>query len=70
MKLGPGGTPKLLVSIYLVKSSISRSAYFEAALSKEWMERNSGRMELKDCSYEALEVAVNFMSGVYILPEN
>jgi len=37
------------------------SAYFEAALSKEWKERNSGRMELKDCSFEALEVAVDFM---------
>jgi len=42
------------------------SAYFEAALSKEWMERNSGRMELKDCSYEALEVAVNFMYHLHI----
>ena len=30
------------------------------------MERNSGRMELKDCSYEALEVAVNFMYHLYI----
>ena len=46
---------------HLVLSSISRSAYFEAALSKEWMERNSGGMELKDCSCEALEVAVDFM---------
>jgi len=42
------------------------SPYFEAALSKEWMERNSGRIELKDCSYEALEVAVNFMYHLYI----
>lgn len=42
------------------------SAYFEAALSKEWMERNSGRMELKDCSFEALEVAVNFMYHLHI----
>ena len=54
------------IFIDLVKSSFLRSPYFEAALSKEWMERNSGRMELKDCSYEALEVAVNFMYHLYI----
>ena len=38
-----------------------RSAFFEAALFKDWRETNSRRMELKSCSFGALEVAVNFM---------
>ena len=36
------------------------------ALSKDWMERKEKKMELKDCSVEALKVAVNFMYGINI----
>jgi len=47
----------------------STSEYFEMALSKDWMEKKEKRMELKDCSAEALNVAVNFMYGINI-PED
>ena len=46
-----------------------RSEYFEAALSKDWMERKEKKMEVKDCSVEALKVTVNFMYGINI-PED
>ena len=46
-----------------------RSEYFEVALSKDWMEKKEKKMELKDCSVEALNVAVNFMYGINI-PED
>ena len=39
------------------------------ALSKDWMEKKEKKMELKDCSAEALNVAVNFMYGINI-PED
>ena len=46
-----------------------RSEYFETALSKDWLEKKENKMELKDCSTEALHVAVNFMYGINI-PED
>ena len=42
---------------------LNRSEYFEMALSKDWLEKKERRMELKECSAEALHVAVNFMYG-------
>ena len=39
------------------------------ALSKDWLEKKERRMELKECSVEALHAAVNFMYGINI-PEN
>ena len=47
----------------------NRSEYFEMALSKDWLEKKEKKMELKDCSAEALHVAVNFMYGINI-PED
>ena len=47
----------------------NRSEYFEMALSRDWLEKKEKKMELKDCSAEALHVAVNFMYGVNI-PED
>ena len=47
----------------------NRSEYFEMALSKDWLEKKERRMELKECSVEALHAAVNFMYGINI-PEN
>jgi len=47
----------------------STSEYFEMALSRDWLEKKEKKMELKDCSVEALHVAVNFMYGVNI-PED
>jgi len=47
----------------------STSEYFEMALSKDWMEKKEKKMELKDCSAEALNVVVNFMYGINI-PED
>ena len=47
----------------------NRSEYFEMALSKDWLEKKEKRMELKECSVEALHVAVNFMYGINI-PED
>jgi len=44
----------------------SMSEYFEAALSKDWMEKKERKMEVKDCSVGALNVAVNFMYGISI----
>jgi len=47
----------------------STSEYFEIALSKDWMEKKEKKMEIKDCSVEALKVVVNFMYGINI-PED
>ena len=47
----------------------NRSEYFEMALSRDWLEKKEKKMELKDCSAEALHVAVNFMYGINI-PED
>jgi len=47
----------------------STSEYFEMALSKDWLEKKEKEMELKECSAEALHVAVNFMYGINI-PED
>merc|ERR1719239_1926356 len=38
-------------------------------MSKDWMEKKEKRIELKDCSSKALEVAVDFMYGINI-PKN
>ena len=48
---------------------LNRSEYFEMALSKDWLEKKERRMEIKECSVEALHVAVNFMYGINI-PED
>ena len=48
---------------------LNRSEYFEMALSKDWLEKKEKKMELKECSAEALHVAVNFMYGINI-PED
>ena len=48
---------------------LNRSEYFEMALSKDWLEKKERRMELKECSAEALHVAVNFMYGINV-PED
>jgi len=45
------------------------SKYFEMLMSKDWMEKKEKRIELKDCSSKALEVAVDFMYGINI-PKN
>jgi len=47
----------------------STSEYFERALSRDWLEKKEKKMDLKDCSVEALHVAVNFMYGINI-PED
>ena len=47
----------------------NRSEYFEMALSREWMEKKEKKMVLKDCSAEALNVAVDFMYGIQV-PED
>ena len=47
----------------------NRSEYFEMALSRDWLEKKEKKMDLKDCSVEALHVAVNFMYGINI-PED
>jgi len=47
----------------------STSEYFEMALSKDWLEKKERRMEFKECSAEALHVAVNFMYGINV-PED
>ena len=47
----------------------NRSEYFERALSRDWLEKKEKKMDLKDCSVEALHVAVNFMYGINI-PED
>ena len=46
-----------------------RSEFFEMALSGEWTERKEKKMVLKDCSAEALIVAVNFIYGISV-PED
>ena len=46
-----------------------RSQVFEMALSGEWTERKEKKMVLKDCSAEALKVAVNFIYGISV-PED
>jgi len=65
LKRSPEGDFNLLCQGKIIRAHsfvlATSSAFFEAALSKEWMERNSGQMELKSCSFGALEVAVNFM---------
>ena len=38
-------------------------------MSKDWMEKREKRIELKDCTAKALEVAVDFMYGISI-PKN
>ena len=35
-------------------------------MSKDWMEKREKRIELKDCTAKALEVAVDFMYGISI----
>jgi len=44
----------------------STSEYFEMALSNDWLEKKEKKMELKECSAEALHAAVNFMYGINI----
>ena len=51
--------------------SFNRSEFFEMALSREWwngvlMEKKEKKMVLKDCSAEALNVAVDFMYGIQV----
>ena len=46
-----------------------RSQVFEMALSGEWTEKKEKKMVLKDCSAEALKVAVNFIYGISV-PED
>ena len=43
-----------------------RSEFFEMALSGEWTEKKEKKMVLKDCSAEALKVAVNFIYGISV----
>ena len=49
--------------------SVFRSDYFEVALTKDWLEKKDRKMELKDCSADALDVAVNFMYGIEVPKE-
>ena len=48
---------------------LNRSEYFEKALSEGWLEENEKKIELEECSVEALQVAVNFIYGINI-PED
>ena len=48
---------------------LHRSEFFEMALSGEWTEKKEKKMVLKDCSAEALIVAVNFIYGISV-PED
>ena len=38
-------------------------------MTKDWLEKKDRKMELKDCSADALNVAVNFMYGIKV-PEH
>ena len=48
---------------------IFRSEYFEKALTNDWQEKKDKKINLKDCSVVALEVAVNFMYGIQVPEE-
>jgi len=65
LKRSPEGDSNLLCQGKIIRAHsfvlATSSAFFEAALSKEWRETNSRQMKLKSCSFGALEVAVNFM---------
>ena len=51
---------------FFLHFSIFRSEFFEVALTKDWLEKKDRKMDLKDCSAEALDVAVNFMYGIKV----